>query len=184
MTKKYITLQSEVVHQNPRWAYKHDQVQLPSGGASDYFYGEKAGGVIIVPVLTDGRLLLVRQERYLQGKQSVEFPRGAMGVSELPSEAATREFVEETGSNLDELVGLGVIESWNTSLRNPLHIFLATGVLAGSGQHVVDPDEEIEVMFRRVDEFEDMIRRGEIWDGITLAAWALAREHIYKLSHV
>ena len=41
--------------------------------------------------------------------------------------------------------------------------------------------EEIEVMYRRVDEFEEMIKRGEIWDGKTLSAWAMAREHVLNL---
>ena len=43
------------------------------------------------------------------------------------------------------------------------------------------PEESIEVIERRVDEFEDMIRQGQIWDGKTLAAWALAREQVLKI---
>ncbi len=180
MSQKYIIRKSEVFHQNPRWAYKHDEVELPSGKMLDYFYGEKIGGVIIVPVLEDGRLLLEKQERYLHPKLSLEFPRGSMETGEAPSEAAKREFIEETGGEARELIGLGTIEPWNSWLRDTLHIFLATGVQVVGGQQL-DEDEKIEIVYRRVDEFEDMIRRGEVWDGITLAAWALAREHIYKL---
>ena len=34
---------------------------------------------------------------------------------------------------------------------------------------------QIEVIYRRPDEIDTMVKRGEIWDGQTLASWAMVR---------
>ena len=60
-------------------------------------------------------------------------------------------------------------------LKDLSHIFIANE-LSLVQEPKVEDFEQTEVMLRRVDEFEDMIKRGEIWSGQTLAAWALAKE--------
>ena len=176
----YETISSEVLGENNWWKYKHDRYVLPCGDQTDYYYGELEGNCILVPLLDDGRLMLVRQHRYLFAKACIEFPGGGIAKHETPSDAAVRELLEETGYQSGNLVKMGIFEPATGLMRDSAHVFLAEEL-----QRVKDPDpekcEEIELLYRRVDEFEDMIRRGEIWDGRTLAAWAIAREQILKM---
>lgn len=175
----YKKISSEIVHKNPFWTYYHDKYLLPDGKEGDYYYGENEGSgcAIVVPVLDDGRLLLTRQYRYLREKQSVEFPRGGMMSGESPSEAVEREFLEETGYKADEMIKLGAFDGINGVFKDTAHVFIARG-LQKAREPAPDATESIEVFFRHLDEFEEMIKNGEIWDGQTLATWALARNMI------
>jgi len=49
-------------------------------------------------------------------------------------------------------------------------------------QAVARPDatEEFEILRCAVGEIEDMIRKNVIWDGMTLAAWTLARHEVLE----
>lgn len=171
-------ISEEVLHKNPWWVYKHDTYEKPNGEIGDYFYGENEdsdGGVLVVPVLPDNRLLLILQQRYLQEKQSIEFPRGTISSNEIPKEAASRELLEETGYQIDELIKVGEFQGNNSRLKNVTHVFLAY-VSEGAGQKL-DDSEEIEILYRRPDEVGDMVVKNEIWDGQTLAAWAMVHHH-------
>lgn len=172
-------LSEEVIHSNPWWDYKHDRYTLPNGQPGDYYYGEDSGSALIIPILDNGKLLLVVQNRYLLDKRSVEFPCGGLKKDEQPSEAATRELLEETGHASSDLIKIGSFDALNGLFKDTTHIFVARE-LTKTGEPQLDGTEEIEILFRRPDEFEDMIQRGEIWDGQTLASWAVARDKILK----
>lgn len=166
----------EVLHTNPWWKYKHDTYQKPNGQIGDYFYGETPGMVIVIPLLRDGRLVLTLQYRYLEDKQSVEFPGGGMKEDEESIVAAARELRGETGFEAEEFVHLGTFASTNGMLKDTSHVFLAR--VANQGVSIPDDTEEIAVLYRWPREFEEMIRRKEIWDGQTLAAWVLGQESV------
>ncbi len=55
------------------------------------------GAVVIIPVLSDGRIILIRQFRPPMGKIVYEFPAGLINPGENPEETAVRELKEETG---------------------------------------------------------------------------------------
>jgi len=169
------TLSSDTIDQNPWWKYKHDTYELIGGTAGDYFYAETPGNAIVVPVLDDGRLVLVIQHRYLQGKKSIEFPSGGIAGDESPQTTAERELTEETGYRSHNLIKVGVFEGLNGLVKDASHLFVANE-LEKIGEVQNNPTESIEVIIRRPDELEAMIKRGEIWCGRTLAAWALARD--------
>ena len=177
MSQSFKKITSEIIHENPWWHYKHDTYSLPNDEVGHYYYGEKAGGVIIIPMWNDGRLVLVRQYRYLHDKFSVEFPRGGVEEDEPILQAAERELLEETGLESSEFIKVGTYEPSSGLFRDAMHVFVATTLSKGSPT-LVDVTEEFEILERRPDEFEDMVRRGEIWDGETLAAWALARNNV------
>lgn len=130
--------------------------------------------VKVVPVLPDGRIVLTLQHRYLQDKQSIEFPAGGLVNGESPSDAATRELREETGYDIEELSKVGTFEPSNGKNKNEAHVYIAQ-LQEVQGDQLLDSTEDIEILYRRPDEVEDMIRRGDIWDGPTLAAWAIVR---------
>ncbi len=175
---RYIKKKSEeVLSENPWWKYKHDKYTFPDGSEGDYYYGENNGSAMVIPILDDGRLVLVSLHRYLSDKPSIEFPCGGIEKDEVPQAAAFRELREETGWQSDGLSKVGSFIALNGLFKDETHLFVANNLEQISGPSS-EPGEVTEVMYRRPDELEDMIKRGEIWDGQTLAAWSLAREFI------
>lgn len=174
MPKRLKKLSEETIHENPWTTYKHDTYELPDGSEGNYYYLESSGISFVIPVLADGRIVLTLQHRYLQDKQSIEFPAGGIDGDETASECAMREVKEETGYTIEELTKVGTFEPSNGSMKNEAHIYIAH-LNESQGVQMLESTEDIEVLYRRPDELEDMIRRGDIWDGPTLAVWALVR---------
>ncbi len=179
MPKRLKKLSEETLASNPYWDYKHDVYELPNGASGDFYYGENNGSAMIVPILDDGRLVLVMQQRYLREKPSVEFPCGGLEKGESPQEGAARELLEETGFQSSNFVKSGAFDALNGIFKDTTHAFVADELTQQSAQKQ-DATEDLEVIYRRVEELEEMIRRGEIWDGQTLAVWALSREQVLK----
>ncbi len=179
MPKRLKKLTEEVLHENPWTQYKHDTYEKPDGTEGNYYYIASSGMVKVVPVLPDGRIVLTLQHRYLQDKQSIEFPAGGIDNGETSSETAVREVQEETGYRTTELSKVGTFEPSNGVIQNEAHVYIAH-VDDEQIEQKLESTEDIEVLYRRPDELEDMIRRGDIWDGATLAAWALVRHRFLE----
>jgi ADP-ribose pyrophosphatase len=172
-------ISSEIIHKNPWWEYKCDKIVRPNGSSGEYCYIETPGNCVIIPILDDGRLVLVRQYRYLNDKYSVEFPGGGIRTDEAAADGAKRELLEESGYNTDNVIKISSFEPCVGVIKDACHVFIANE-LTRIAEPVVDEFEHTEIILRRVDEFEEMIKRGEIWAGQTLAAWTMARNLILK----
>jgi 8-oxo-dGTP pyrophosphatase MutT (NUDIX family) len=167
----------EIVHENPWWTYMHDTMDLPDGNTGHYYYAKTRGGAaFVVPVLSDGRIVLISQYRYLTDTISVEFPGGGVEVGEDPRSAAIRELAEEAGCAVRDIKEIGVFEPANGYVKDKTHVYLAHVDI------VQDPTPEVtggvERMVRTRREVEYMVRGNDIWDGQTLAAWALVQTYI------
>lgn len=127
-------------------------------------------GVVIVPALPDGRVVLASLMRKAIGQVSIEFPRGKIDNDETPSEAAIREFEEETGMKALGVKQIGQFHS-NTSL---LASAVAVCMVSVSGEVGGGTDGEVDyTMIKSMAELRAMILAGEITDGHTLSALAL-----------
>jgi len=178
MNKKYQKISEETIHKNPWWSYKHD-VYTCDEKECHYYYGEFIGTAIVVPILDDGRIALVRQYRYLQSKSGVEFPMGGMEEGETPLQAATKELFEEAGMESSNFSKVGEFANSKGVLKSTSHVFLANEIFNITTPKLEDT-EDIEVLLRRPDEVDKMIRGGEIWDSQTLATWSLVRDLLIK----
>lgn len=174
MSKKYQKISQELVHQNPWWAYKHD-VYHCDDKKCEYYYGELAGNAIVVPILDDGRIVLIRQYRYLQDRSGIEFPMGGLLAGETPMQAAVRELREETGFESSNFSKVGEFEPLQGIVKDRSSVFIANEI-SSQVEKTLDKEEDIEIVLRRPDEINEMIKRGEIWSGQTLAAWTLVRD--------
>ena len=167
-------LSETVVFENPWWSYRLDRVELPSGKPGEYHYVHTEGSAMVVPLAATGELLMVRQYRHLAGRESLEFPGGGVKAGTTPEDAARSELAEEAGQGAAELRLVGRFNPFNGVTDEMCHVYVARG-LRPVGDSRPDETEEIELEWIAPAEIEARIRSGEVWDGMTIAAWHLAR---------
>ena len=129
-----------------------------------------------IPVMQDGKVLLVNQYRYLAGKESLEFPCGSVKEGSSYDATAWGELAEETGYSALQLYLIGEFNPYNGVTDEMCHVFVARDL-----RHVgANPDEteEFELMPLTPEQIDEKIKNGEIWDGMTIAAWGIARERL------
>jgi 8-oxo-dGTP pyrophosphatase MutT (NUDIX family) len=131
--------------------------------------------LMVVPLTSDGRLILVRQYRHGTREAGLEVPGGLHDAADVrPEEGAARELAEETGYGNGKLVLLGELRPQPALLSNRARIYLATNV-----QRLAEPNldagEDIEVVLIDPHEVPARIRGGEITNAMTVAALGLAR---------
>ncbi|MEM4250704.1 MAG: NUDIX hydrolase [Candidatus Bathyarchaeia archaeon] len=145
-----------------------DRVQLPSGEVFDREVVEHRGAVAMLPMLDDGRLLLIRQYRHPVGKILLEIPAGTLSEGETPEDCARRELVEETGytaEDLEELFSCFLAPGYSSE---KIHLFLASRLRkVGDNPEI---DEFIQLEPTEIKDAEAMIKRGEIMDAKTISA--------------
>lgn len=169
-------LSTSVVSRNPWWTYMRDRFELPSGGERDYHYVHTNGSSMVVPVLDDGRVVLVNQYRYLVSKESLEFPCGSVKDGSTYDRTAWEELAEESGYSARTLLLAGEFNPYNGVTDEMCRVYIARDLQMVGARP--DETEEFEVRSLTPAEVEELISKGEIWDGMTLAAWALIRPKI------
>ncbi|GIV54705.1 MAG: hypothetical protein KatS3mg039_1223 [Candidatus Kapaibacterium sp.] len=167
--------QTQVLDVNPYWEYRLDTYRLDDGSERPYYYVHSRGSVMIVPILEDGRILMVRQFRYLWQRESLEFPGGGIPEATTPMDQAHRELQEETGFRASELIDIGDFNPINGITDERCSVFLALGLSAATKAD--NPAEQTEVVFLSREDIASRIASREIWDGQTLAAWTLYVTH-------
>jgi ADP-ribose pyrophosphatase len=166
-------LSSETRAANPWWTYRLQRFSLPSGKEGEYHHVHTEGSVMVIPVADDGRLLLVNQYRFLLDRESLEFPGGGVKPGQRPEEAARAELAEEGGVIARELEHVGRFNPYNGVTDEMCDLYVARGLSPAQGARP-DETEELELAPMTPEELEARIARGEIWDGMTLAAWCVA----------
>ncbi len=162
--------------QNKWWTYLVDEVQLPSGKLGEYHYVHTNGSSLIIPVFDDGKILMVKQYRYLAQRESLEFPCGSIDDGATIEEMAVQELAEEAGVAAGELSFVGTYNPYNGVTDEMCNVFIARKLTPVYVPH--DDTEEFERIILSREEINSKIKSNEIWDGMTLAAWILAMDKI------
>ena len=137
--------------------------------------------VNVVPLTTDGRLVLVRQFRYGINDFSLEVPGGVIEDGEVPVVAGLRELAEETGYAGGAARLLGSVHPNPAIQDNRCHAVLADGVMR-AGALAWDEDEEMEVVTAPVDDVLAWARGGQITHSLSLTALMLF-EPLWRARH-
>ncbi|MCB9640226.1 MAG: NUDIX hydrolase [Myxococcales bacterium] len=165
-------LRQKVLHQNPYWSYVQDDYEASDGRQGEYHYARTPGSVLVVPQLSDGRFVMVRQYRYLWEGWGLEFPGGAYDPAHTPEEMAAVELREETGYCAREWISLGSVSPCVGLLQEKCWIFWARGVEV-AGEPTPEESELLEPLLLSAQEITQAACDGHLWSGMSLSAWAL-----------
>jgi ADP-ribose pyrophosphatase len=160
------TLESKLLHEGRHFSFRTDVVELPSGRRTRRDILSHPGAVAIVPVLPDGRLVLVRQYRYAAGRSLLELPAGTLEPGEEPLSCALRELREETGYEAGEmrrLLSCFMAPGYSSEV---IHFFEASELRYAGDD--LEPDEEIETETIDVGEARRLIEENAIEDAKTI----------------
>lgn len=172
--KVLIRKSPEILGTNPYWDYAREWYYLPDGTSASYYYVRSRGSSIVIPQLDDGLFVLVKQFRYLGGKTSIEFPGGGRKVGHSAEITAREELREEAGIVEAELTLLGTFNPCVGVTDEECFVYYAKALSLSAPQP--ERSEEIEVMVATAEDICKFIAQGEIWNGMSLAAWTLFRQ--------
>jgi ADP-ribose pyrophosphatase len=179
-------ISSEVVRQSRILEFRIDTVEAADGHRSTRDIAAHPGGVCVVAIDGQNRILLVRQWRHAAGRALLEIPAGTLdrepdGSIEDHAAAAARELEEETGSRAGAWRYLGAFWTAPGFTSELMHLYLATDVVAvHEGGLAPDEDERLELHPVEFEEAVAMVERGELPDAKTIVGVLLVarlREH-------
>lgn len=156
-----------------------DTIRTPEGHEAEWDFIDHKGAAAVVPVLPDGRLILVRQYRNALDRETLEIPAGGLNGGEPTKLAAARELEEETGYRSDKLSLLISVATAVAFCNEIVDVYLAEDLV--KTQQNLDEDEFIDVEAYYPEEIADMIYSGKIQDSKTIAA---VMAYIHKYGHI
>ncbi len=141
---------------------RRDDVRLPDGSPATREYIRHGGAVAVVPLLDDGRCVLVRQYRYPLAKVLLEWPAGKRDAGEATLACAMRELAEETGYTAREWAYGGEIHNAAAYSSESIWIWFARGLVAGPPR--LDAGEFVETVLMSPDELDALSVRDQLPD--------------------
>lgn len=146
-----------------------DHMEFENGNTAKFDYIHHDGAAAVVPVMDDGRIIMVRQYRNALDRYTLEIPAGKLDDPKEPGiDCATRELEEETGYKSHDLEWLITVRTTVALCNEKIEIFVAKNLIPSKQN--LDEDEYIDVKAYTVDELKEKIYSGEIEDSKTISA--------------
>jgi 8-oxo-dGTP pyrophosphatase MutT (NUDIX family) len=167
-------LSTRAVYQNPWMRVREDEIERADGSTGIYGVVEKPDFALIIPRDRDGGLWLVEQYRYPVADRFWEFPQGSWEQQpDADSAALARgELQEETGLKAESLDHLGHLYEAYGYCTQGFDVWLATDLeQTPTYRHVEEQDMRVRKVTR--DDWEAMLRAGEVKDAPSIAAYGL-----------
>ena len=140
---------------------------LPNGRRTTFNIVEHPGAVAIVPVHSNGDVVLLRQFRPTIGAEIYEIPAGTIERGEAPLATAKREIIEETGfkaSRWSKIAEFYTAPGFCTEL---MHVYVARGLSPASADG--DADEVLRPVRMSIKAALKLIRAKKIRDAKSIA---------------
>ena len=170
MGEKPRRVKRELVYQGTILDIYKDTMDIGMGKTEEWdFVAHRKGAACVLPVLPDGRILMVHQYRNALERDTIEVPAGARNnVNEDTALCAARELEEETGYRSEKISFLLSLRTTVAFCNEMVDVYLAEDLVPGE-QHL-DDAEDIRVEAFELDTLLDMIYKGVIQDAKTVAA--------------
>lgn len=167
--KEFKRIDRKTVHKGAILDFCQDEVITPDGNNVKWDFLKHKGAAAIIPVMEDGRIIMVRQWRNAIDKFALEIPAGGKnGEDESTLLCAARELEEETGYKSENINFLQTIVPAIAYSGEKIDVYVAFD-LVKSHQNL-DPDEDIELELYSVEELVEKIMNNEINDSKTISA--------------
>jgi ADP-ribose pyrophosphatase len=161
------TLNSETAFSGHLIDVRTDTVRLPNGTTTTREIVVHPEVVGILPVTSDGRVVMVRQFRKPAEQVLLEVPAGGIDDGETPEDAVRREMVEETGYRVGSVRRLASFYTSPGFTTEYMYLYAAQDLQPGEPTEETD---QIEVVLLTRDEAMQRLRAGEIHDAKTIIA--------------
>ncbi len=145
-----------------------DTVLLEDGSQAVREVVRHPGGVCVLALTDQEKVLFVRQLRYPYQEITWEIPAGKLEYGEDPETCGKRELLEECGCTSDSFTYLGKVYPTPAYDAEIIRIFLAEGLHYGSQS--LDSDEFLDVERIPFAEAVEMVLRDEVPDSKTQVA--------------
>jgi len=166
-------VESQPVYNGKLFQVFKDRVRLPNGNTTTREIVRHPGSVGIIPRYEDGRIVLVRQYRYVTGRELWEIPAGTLDKpGEGIAEGAGRELAEEARLKAGKWTMLGSAYLMPGYCDERMTFYLAEDLSPTEGH--AELDESFRVNPFDVHDLQVLRSSGELQDAKTLLglAWA------------
>jgi ADP-ribose diphosphatase len=171
---------SEQVYPGKLFQVYRDRVKLPGGRETVREIVRHPGSVAIIPRRADGRIVLVRQFRYVTGRELWEIPAGTLDKpGEAAPDAARRELAEEAGLQAARWTTLGSAYLVPGYGDERMTFFLAEDLTAMEAH--AELDESFKVNPFDLHDLQVLRSTGELEDAKTLLGLAWAGVPLWEL---
>ena len=158
-----------------------DDVKLPDGNVAKRELVFHPGGVGVLAITSEDKIVLVKQFRKPLEQVLLEIPAGKIetGEGRTPLETGARELEEETGYRAESYEHVTSMYLSPGFANEKLHIYHAKNLFKVENPLPKDDDEVLEIYELDFTEANEKLRSGEICDAKTIVAmqhWALLRE--------
>ena len=148
-----------------------EKVTLPNGYATTIEFIDHPGAALIVPFLTAGKIILLKQFRPVINSYIYELPAGTLEKNEKAIACARREIVEETGYSTARITRLGAIYPVPGYSTEKITIFKAEKL--SRRVKSCEKDEVIHTCRVSKQKVKDLFNKGRIVDSKTICALVL-----------
>lgn len=147
------------------------RVRLPNGYVANLEIIRHPGAALIVPFLTKGRIIMLRQFRPVINSYIYELPAGTLGKGEPALSCARREIIEETGYSAEKLTRLGEIYPCPGYSTEKIIIYKAE--MLKKKKRMAEADEVIKTSVFTKGRIKRLFKSGRIIDAKTISALAM-----------
>jgi ADP-ribose pyrophosphatase len=161
-------IEKQVIYRGKKVRIEVHHLETGAGGRHQREVVAHNGAVVVLPWLDEQRILLIRTYRYAVGQILLELPAGTLEKNEDPINCAGRELLEETGYLAGRLQSLLAFFSSPGILTERMYVYAAYDL--EQSRQALEEGEDIELVPMLFAEAVEMIGRGEIQDGKTIAA--------------
>lgn len=169
MSKDVKRIKRERMYQGTVVDVYRDTMQFSNGNTESWDYIHHKGAAAVLPVMADGRVLMVRQYRNALERFTLELPAGALDKADEPGiVCAARELEEETGYRSEELEWLITVRTTVALCNEKIDIYVTRNLIPTEQR--LDENEFVGIEICTVRELKEKVFSGEIEDAKTVAA--------------
>jgi ADP-ribose pyrophosphatase len=129
----------------------------------------KRNNAVVIPVFSDGSLLMIENYRRGVDKVLLDLPGGLIEENEQPHETARKELLQETGYSCEILESRGWFYIWPSKANQKTYLFLAKNLEKISNQNL-EETEKIKIKIITRDKIILMLKNQQILDSGIIAA--------------